>query len=142
MPTAAKNTFAVNQLLPCYRGNDALLIRVRLPASQTYVKGTVLGELSATPGTFKAYASGNSDGSQVAKAILAIDCVTDASQNVSFGGAAGSPWGETEPSAPAYISGYFSCAELTGLDAGAASALGRVVNGTVSAGVLCVYGGG
>jgi hypothetical protein len=144
VPTAAKNTFSAQALHPCYRGNDALLIRVRLPASVTYAKGTVLGEITASPGTFKAYASGNVDGSQVAKAILALDCATDGSQNVSFGAAVGgSPWGETEPSAPAYISGYFRSTELVGLDANAlTNALGRLQSGTVADGIICVTGGG
>jgi hypothetical protein len=142
MPTTYKHSFSDQALHPCLRGNDALLIRVRLPASVTYAKGTVLGEITASPGTFKAYASGNVDGSQVAKAILAVDVITDASQNVQVGGAAGAPWGETEPTAPAYICGYFRTTELTGLDAAGAANLGKVQSGTVADGVLCVTGGG
>ena len=74
--------------------------------------------------------------------ILQYDCVTDASGNVTFGaGPAGtSEWGQTALSAPAFRSGYFSCADLVGLDANAVRALGRIVQGTIAAGHFIMAG--
>src|SRR5436305_6504339 len=79
MPTTAIMTFSGKKLEPYMAPEDARLISVKIPASTAFLaRGTVLGELTATPGTYKAYASGNADGSQVAKAILAFDIATDA----------------------------------------------------------------
>lgn len=74
--------------------------------------------------------------------ILEYDCVTDASSNVTFGaGPAGtSEWAQTSLSAPAFRSGYFSCADLVGLDAAAARRLGRLTQGTITAGHFQMYG--
>jgi hypothetical protein len=51
--------------------------------------------------------------------IMQYQCITDASGNVTFGaGPAGtSEWSQTSKAAPAFRSGYFNCADLTGLDA-------------------------
>jgi hypothetical protein len=88
-------------------------------------------------GMFAAYASGNSDGSQTARAILEYACVTDANSNITFGGATGGGiWGETQLSAPAFFEGYFDCGDLVGLDATAVGHLGRLISGSVTNGVL------
>jgi hypothetical protein len=93
---------------------------------------------AGTPGTFTAYAVGNTDGSQVPRAILEHDCATDASGNVTLGPTAGgSEWGQTQPYASAFFAGDFATGELTGLDpAGIAAAGWRLVNGNVAAGVV------
>jgi Bacteriophage lambda head decoration protein D len=137
VPTTAKHSFSAQGLTPLYRANDAIQIHVRLAASLTLARGTVLGELTATPGTFKPYANANADGSETAKAILAYDVTTDASQNVTLGGG---EHGETQPSAPVFIKGYFRTTELTGLDAPAVTDLGRITSGSLADGVLCVTG--
>lgn len=75
--------------------------------------------------------------------ILQYACITDASGNVSFGSgitAGSTEWGQTAKSAPAFRSGYFSCADLTGLDAYAVSVLGRIVQGTIAAGHFVLNG--
>lgn len=75
--------------------------------------------------------------------ILQYSCITDASNNVSFGAgitAGATEWGQTAQSAPAFRSGYFSCADLVGLDAGAVRALGRLEQGTIAAGHFSMYG--
>lgn len=64
--------------------------------------GTVLGKITAS-GKFKAYQDGASDGSEVAKLILAED--VDATS--------------ADVKAMAYASGHFNEAALTGLDAAA-----------------------
>jgi hypothetical protein len=137
MPTTASTIYTGGGLVPFYP-NDARRHNVKLPASVVYAKGTVLGELTATPGTFKAYASGNADGSQTPKAILEYDCATDAGGNVTLGGAAGSQWGGTIPAAPAFFQGAFATGDLVGLDATALTNNNawKLLNGTVSSGVL------
>jgi len=136
MATTPITTFTSQTLIPMFDGEDALQIPVSLPASVTYAAGTVLGELTATPGTYKAYASGNADGSQVPKVILKYACATDASGNITIGTTnAGGMWGETQLNAPAYFAGTFRLADLVGLDANAVTVLGaRFITGSIAAG--------
>jgi hypothetical protein len=85
-------------------------------------------------GTYKAYTSGATDGSQVPKVILAYAATTDASGNITWGG---QDFGETRKSVPAYLSGTFRCEDLIGLDANALTAMGgHLINGTVGFGTV------
>lgn len=92
----------------------------------------------APAGVLKAYASGNSDGSQVAKAIAQYDMFIDAVGNVYLGvTSAISQWGEVRKDGPAYIAGTFDTTQLVGVDATAlSSGLWRLISGTVAAGVV------
>jgi hypothetical protein len=133
----AVNTFPQAGVVSILDEEDALEYSVNLPASVTYAAGTILGELTATPGTFRAYVTGAADGSQVPKAILKYACATDAAGNITFGGAAGNAFGlPAEKCAPAYWAGTFRTTDLVGLDAGAVTALGRLISGTLANGVL------
>jgi hypothetical protein len=70
-------------------------------------------------------------------------CITDASGNVSFGTgitAGATEFGQTSKSAPAFRAGYFSCADLVGLDQRAVAILGRLVQGTIAAGHFIMNG--
>ena len=106
---------------------------VNLVASTTYAKGTVLGEVAATPGLFGPYVAGHTDGTQNPKAILEYACVTDGSGNISLPG----EWTGSSPAAPVYIGGYFRAEELTGMDtAGLGILNGRQVQGTLTTGEI------
>lgn len=91
----------------------------------------------ATAGTFKTYASGNSDGSQTPKCILPYDVVTDAAGFISFcDTATGGIWGEKTFDIDVWISGAFYTSELVGLDANAVTKMGGLlVSGTIAAGI-------
>jgi hypothetical protein len=134
MPTTAQQQYSgVGRLDPVYAPELAKQQEVNIVASVTLAKGTVLGELTATPGTFKAYASGNGDGSQVAKAILVYSVTTDASGNITMVG----EFGQTSKGCPVYISGFFKTADLTGLDAAGLTNLGgSLKSGTLSSGIV------
>jgi hypothetical protein len=110
MPTTAIATFGAGRVDPLKDPRDADIEVVNLKVSTSFAAGTVLGEITASPGVYGPYASGNSDGTQNPTHILQYQCVTDASGNVTFGaGPAGtSEWGRTEKGAPAYRSGEFS----------------------------------
>lgn len=58
MPTSQALGFTGARLDPVLGAADALasLVRVLLPPNVSYAQGTILGELTATPGTYKAYA--------------------------------------------------------------------------------------
>jgi hypothetical protein len=102
---------------------DARLLDGIFGASLTLAKGTVLGRKTAD-GKLYAYASGNADGTQTAIGILKYDIKTDASGNVFFGDSAVlSASNPANASAPYYIAGTFSTADLTGWDATAATAM-------------------
>lgn len=82
-------------------------------------------------GTFGAYATGNSDGTGVAKALLKYACRVI--NGVIYVGSQG----EARNDAPAFFSGTFRCEELTGLDSDALTDLGaRLLSGTTSSGVV------
>ncbi len=122
---------ASNRLDPFYEADDAAEIHVNL-ADGTYPRGTVLGELTATPGTFKPYATANADGSQVAKLVLRYGCTV-------AGGLIALPDEIALParSVPAFYRGVFKTTDLTGLDAGALTALGgALISGTLANGIL------
>lgn len=91
-------------------------------------------------GSFGAYASGNADGTQNPKAILAIDCVVDNAGYVSYGtgqGNTGGRWGEKYLTAPAWYAGDFNSADLVGLDANAVTKLnGRFAVGDATKGTF------
>ena len=125
MSNTAVNTFGNQKLEPYYAGVPHVLESVKLPASVTYPRGTLLGELTATPGTFSAYAAANSDGSQFPKAILSFDVTTDASGNAMIAGLA--PFGlqAATPTAPAYFAGAFRCEDLKPTGPGALALAAR-----------------
>ena len=142
MPITASTTYTGKKLEPAIRPELAVTIAVRLPANAVYPKGTVLGEVSATPGLFKAYATGSADGSQIPKAVVPYDVSTDASGNIYFGTAAVSEFGQFYPSVDVYIAGYFYTADLpqTGIGAIDANAITTpqlvLKQGTLAAGLV------
>ena len=91
-------------------------------------------------GIYRSYAAGNTDGSQVAKCLLAYDAQTDAAGNITLSAftlQAGGEWGETCLGTAAWFSGVFRCEELSGLDATAITALGAsLIEGTVTQGIV------
>lgn len=144
MPTSPIQTWGMGRLDPHMDAEKAQEQAVNLIPNTTFVKGTVLGELTATPGTFKAYATGNVDGSQIPKCILRYDCVTNATGFITLGGGpAGTSEhpGETTRSIDAFFSGVFKTTELTGLDAGGLTAMGgHLISGILSNGVVVFPG--
>lgn len=78
------------------------------------------------------------DGTQIAFGLMPFDVTTDASGNVYPGQQASSEFGQSYPNAPVFLYGYFSCADLTGLDANAVSQFGKLVVGTTAAGILFI----
>ncbi len=81
---------------------------------------------NAAGGYAKAYAAGNSDGTQNPRYVLQYPVTVNA-----FGGhaVAGSAALALQTNAPAYYSGHFYCSELAGLDQNALDKLGRLVQG-------------
>lgn len=129
MPTSASITFAGAKLEPYNYPEQAQVFPIKLAASLTLAKGTVLGRVT-TGNLWKAYSDAASDGSEVAKAILQYDVVTDASGNHFFGTSAAAEYGQSYAEVPAYISGNFKISDLTGLDAnGLADLKGSLIYG-------------
>lgn len=129
MPLLPTTTFSCSELLPAvpHESYPSFEINGNL-APGTYVAGQVLGELTATPGTFGAYATANVDGTGVAKAIMRYPATVDPQGNVSQEG----EHGATRKFAPMYVAGAFRETDLTGLDNDALADLqARKVNGLV-----------
>ena len=133
MPTTSAVDYTSARLVPLFNPEDARRITVKLPVSITYAKGTILGEVTATPGTYKAYLAGAGDGSQNPRLILEYACVTDAAGLITWGGG---EFYERQTGTPAFYAGTFACADLTGLDAAGATALGKLINGTFADGTI------
>lgn len=129
--------YDMSRITPLYEAEEALVVNVNIPANTTLAAGTVLGEVTATPGIFKAYATGNVDGSGVARAICMYDVKSDANGVVSIGETAGGEFGNTQKCVPVYVSGIFNVADLTGLDADAVTDLKAVlISGDTTAGII------
>lgn len=125
-----------NRLDPLFNQAGNPLINVKLAPSLTLARGTILGELSgSSAGTYAAYASGNTNGSEVPKLILAYETTTDASGNCTIGPA--NDQGLSYPYALAYGSGTFKTEELTGLDANAVDVMqATLLRGDLEAGIV------
>jgi Bacteriophage lambda head decoration protein D len=106
------------KLEPYMHPEAARTIAGQFNASQTLARGTVVGQITAT-GKWKAYATGNVDGSELAKGFLVYDIVVDASGNITYGpsGAAVDLSRGFELTAPIYWKGTFLQSDLVGLDA-------------------------
>lgn len=144
MPTSAIATFGAGKVDPIRNPDLARQEVFNGKASTTFAKGTVVGEIAASPGTVGPYASGNVDGTQNPIGVVVYDYITDASGNVSLGTgitAGATEWGQVGKGIAVWTTGLFSCADLVGLDANAASKLGRLVRGTVTAGEVAISGG-
>lgn len=137
MPTQPTAVWSMARLDPVINPREAMasMIRVALPPNVTYPQGQLLGELTATPGTYKAYVPGvaATDGSQNPTVILQYPCATDVNGNVTNMG----EWGFAEPTAPAFTQGYFRAQELTGLDVPAVEKMnGLLTEGSVTTGLF------
>lgn len=133
MPLTAQSSYSNTQLIAVYGQLTPETVAVNIAPSTTLAAGTLLGELTATPGTFKAYASGNVDGSQVPKGFLMYPVVTDASGNITNIG----DFGMVLKTVPMFLSGAFKTASLTGLDANALTVMnGHVISGVLANGIV------
>lgn len=126
----AIQTYSYKQVTPLYASDEAMRRAVALKPSTTFLAGTLLGEITATPGVFGAYASGNVDGTQNPNRLLPFDCITDASGNITKGTgivAGAGPYGITELTADCYVSGVFLIAEIPNQDAAGLAKAGRIL---------------
>lgn len=109
---------------------------IKLAASTTYPMGALLGEVTATPGTFGLYVHSGSGGLGNWKAVLPRACVTDAAGNIYEAGQASEELpGVSHLSVPAWFGGCFKQADLVTLDANAVTdgpANLKVLRGTVA----------
>jgi len=138
MPITATTNYRARKLEPAYQPEKAVTQAAKI-ASGNYAAGTVLGLVGAT-GALKAYANGNSDGSETAVAIAMYDMYSDGT-NVSITAAGALIAGETATDAPVYIAGFFRCDQLTGLDAnGVTDMKARLVDApNLASGVLALF---
>lgn len=146
MPINPTSTWGMGRLDPFMEPEEASEIAVALKTSTVFAKGTVLGELTANPGLFAPYATGNTDGTENPKVILRYDCMTDAAGWITFGSApvvagGGEHPGSVTRSTDAFYSGIFKTTDLVGLDAGAVTKLGaKLISGTLANGIIMIPG--
>lgn len=145
MPTTPVDSWGMKRVDPFMEPTEASELPVNLIASTTFAAGTLLGELTATPGTYKAYASGNSDGSQLPKCVLRHACVTDSAGFITYGdGPAGSNQdgiGPASKATDAFFAVILKTTDIPNLDAGAVTALGaRIISGNLANGIIVIPG--
>jgi hypothetical protein len=107
-------TYSAQRLLPALLNPPFSEDAVPFVASLTVARGTILGQVTASK-KYALYASGNSDGTQVAKCIAEYDFNTDTNGNVTFTATSGQLVGDlaqTYTTAPVYIGGTFNTTEL------------------------------
>lgn len=114
MPATYTNRYTHDKLEPAIFPEDVRSIVVNLAVSTTFVKGQVLGRVTAS-GLYDDYNDAAVDGLEVARAIMPYACSTDASGNVSFGDI-----GSGEKTVDVYVAGCFKESDLTGWNAAAA----------------------
>jgi hypothetical protein len=136
MPTTPIADYSGDKLEPAYAPDMARTHAFKVKAGD-YVKGTVCGMVSET-GAMGAYANGNSDGTELAVCICQYDMYSDGT-NVSLTDDGALLAGETRTDAPFYISGFFECAELTGLDANGVTDMKARLIGNLVSGVLALF---
>jgi hypothetical protein len=123
MPTTL-NTYSFDKLEPKESPELAIVDAVKLGASLTLAKGTVLGKRTSN-NTHYAYNDALTDGTNVATCILMQATKTDASGNCYFGDSATAAVDNLpHAEAPVYTGGIFDTDDLTGYDAAAKTDLG------------------
>ena len=115
----------IGRLVPFRNAQDARTQAFAFGNSLNLVAGTVVGQVTATK-KLKAYASGNSDGSEIPIGVLEYDVVTNATGKVQ--GYVGERLDYAFEHSSVFLVGEFKVSELTGLDANAITKLGRVFN--------------
>jgi hypothetical protein len=137
MPTTPSLTFTVAKLEPAYAPELAKTDAFKIGAG-AHVAGEILGFVAAT-GAVDTYATGNSDGTETAAVIAVYDMYSDGT-NVSLTADSALLPGETATTAPCYVMGFFDCADLTGLDAGAITDMkARLIGANTVSGVLALF---
>jgi hypothetical protein len=123
MPTTL-NTYSFDQLEPKESPELSVRDAVKMGASLTLAKGTLLGKRTSDNKHY-AYNDALTDGTNVATCILLCAIKTDASGNVYFGDSATAAIDNLpHAEAPVYIAGIFDTDDLTGYDANGKTDLG------------------
>lgn len=139
MPTSALNTYSNTTVDPIFNPDDAMasMLSVAFAVSSTLAAGTVVGKVTSG-GKYRAYASGNADGSQIPVGILRRAVTTDGSGNITNQ----DEWGATFLTNAIYTQGTFLIAQLTGLDDNAVTVLKAHTDGNLVANSTIVVIGG
>lgn len=138
MPTADTFTYSGKKLEPVQAPEMARTMSALFPASTTIPRGTLLGELSASPGTYAAYDHTAVNGLGVLKGITVYDITTDSDGKITS--VAGLVWSHNL-SMPIYYCGFFACEDIandTELDDAIAAGQARLVQGTTTTGVFAL----
>lgn len=150
IPTTILVTNPNNIQVPIISGIDATVTSVRLYVNGCFAAtlavaagATVLTNVAGYGAGIGSFPSGNTainnvTGLQKAIGLAPVDIITDALGKVSYGTNNPGEFGQVYNDAPIFIQGYFSCADLIGLDANAVANLGRIAIGTIAAGVLSI----
>lgn len=132
MPTTATYAYSIARVEPKYSGEAQPCPQelYKVKASSTLAAGTVVGAVTASPGTIAAYVAGHSDGTQLPIGILEYAVTTDSGGNITNA----NEWGVTPTNrTPVWMGGAFDTSDLTGLDSAGATALGgRLVQATTA----------
>lgn len=139
-PTTHIQAWSGRRVEPVKAVEESHLDNLKLSVSTTFPAGTILGCITAT-GLYRAYATGNVDGSQVPTHVLEYDVVTNAGGDHFIGDAASSEHGHSYKYASAWRGGVFDTADLVGLDAGGVTAgKFRVIQGDLTTGRVVIPG--
>jgi len=137
MPTTPITSYGGAKLEPAYAPDLARTDAFKI-GDGAHVKGEILGFVAAS-GAVDTYATGNSDGTQTAAVIAQYDMFASGGLVSLTSDSALLP-NENATDAPCYISGFFLCSQLTGLDSGAVADMGaRIIGANTVSGVLALF---
>ncbi len=130
----AVNTYNYDYIRSARAGEELAKLAVKLKPSTTFPKGTILVEVTATPGLFAPHGEASSS---IARGVLPIACVVDAGGWITMGS---QPTNRAVQhlTAEMIVSGWIATEDIPSLTADQAAELGKIVRGTVTNGILSI----
>lgn len=130
MPTAATTTFTQSKVVPFINPNLAAVKDIKIGASKTLVAGTIMAQVTATPGVYDAYATGGAGGLGTPLGILMYDVTTDSNGVIT---SISGPFavGQADMNVPMWYAGVFKCDDIHGDTVAHAitDGLGKIIEG-------------
>lgn len=136
MPTTNIFDYTIVKVEPTVKADQVHTVAALFQPSVTVPRGSLMGELTASPGVYVPYDHTAVDGRQVLKGLNPYDITTDANGYITN---AGGPMATQKLNSPVYTSGDYNCADvanITELDDAIAAGYCKLIQGTATTGIF------